>query len=147
MTNRPHNGFTLVEVAVAIAILGVALVALVGLHTDNMGTYISERNRVQAALAAKELMSLIEADNKSPGVGVEKGKLADVLKDLGNNELGEEKELKQKYAGWEYERSVESLNLPLVEDAMRRIDIKITWGDKVNEKFVLSYFMRTTPGT
>ncbi len=145
--NRANSGFTLVEVAVAIAILGVALVALVGLHTDNMGTYINERNRVQAALAAKQIMSIIEADNKSPGVGSEERELADVLKDLAVDEIGAEQKLKEKYAGWTYEQEVQSLDLPLVEDAMRRVDITIRWGDRINEQFVLTYFMRTTPGT
>lgn len=142
---RSSSGFTLVEVAVAIAILGIALVSLVGLHTDNVGTYYNERNRIQAALIAKHVMSLIEADNVSPEIGTEEKSVSEVLKELGSEEFGAEVDSKERYDNWEFVRTVKAVDLPLAEDAMRRIDITVSWGESSSEQFVLTYFMRTTP--
>ncbi len=52
-------GFTLVEIAVAVAILGLALTTLIGLHTRMLDTYYNEKNRTKSAFLAQYVMTIL----------------------------------------------------------------------------------------
>ncbi|MCB0358732.1 MAG: prepilin-type N-terminal cleavage/methylation domain-containing protein, partial [Bdellovibrionales bacterium] len=64
-----NYGFTLIEIAVAIAILGVALTTLVGLHSSYLNTYLREQQRVRAALFGKQLLTALELSNEEIQLG------------------------------------------------------------------------------
>lgn len=140
-----EGGFTLVEVAIAVAILGVALTTLVGLHTRMLNTYYTERNRTKASFVAQYVMTVVEASADAPEVGSSDGELKDLLQDRGyysGSELEESKE--DKFEGWKYHYEVQSVDLPLIEDALRRIDLELQWGETEDDVYTLSYFMNVT---
>ena len=82
-TNRATAGFTLIEIAVAIAILGLGLATLVALQTRYMATYETERNRTTAALAAEYILTKLENAKEVPELGGNGGDLKGLLETEG----------------------------------------------------------------
>ena len=139
---RNPSGFTLVEIAVAVALLGIALTSLIGLHSSYLGNFIRERNRTEAALHAKRLMTALEIASEAPEVGSSEDDLYDKLKEAGIEDTDYLSELRERLKGWTVKVEVTSIDVDPFEDAFRRVDITISWGDKITEQFDLVYFMR-----
>jgi prepilin-type N-terminal cleavage/methylation domain-containing protein len=139
MTVKDKSGFTLAEIAVAVAILGLALTTLVGLHTRMLNIYVSERNRITAAFYAQYLMTLVEVESEAPEAGTTKGDLTQVLDDAGYFETADTHEKQNKLAGWQYAREVTSVDLPLFVDALRKVELTITWGETTDDIYSLIY--------
>ena len=59
---RPANGFTLLEVLVATAILGVAVVTLLGLHARNLNLISEAEQLTVAGTLAGDVLSLARID-------------------------------------------------------------------------------------
>jgi general secretion pathway protein I len=60
-----NNGFTLLEVMIALAIIGIALVTLIGLQTRTIQLAERQQRVTQATLLAQEKMTEIEIDRQS----------------------------------------------------------------------------------
>ncbi len=145
-SEQNDKGFTLVEIAIAVAILGVALVTLVGLQTRMLDTYFIEKNRVKASLYAQYLMAMVEVQPEPPEVGNESRDLKDALEDAGYFDKEGFERADQTIEGWRYTRQVVPLGLPVsggdvMDDALRRVDIVIEWGPSDDEEFDLTYFI------
>ena len=69
-------GFTLLEVVVAIAVLGIAFVGLMGLHNRNLRLAIREQSLSSAALLAQELMTRTQTQGPA-AAGLSQGDFAD----------------------------------------------------------------------
>ena len=141
------NGFTLVEIAVAVAILGLALTTLVGLHTRMLNTYYNERNRTQAAFIAQYLMTMLEVAKDPPSTGSSEDELNSRLSEVGYYAGDELSKQKERLQGWKLEQEVTSIDLPLLEDALRRVDLSIRWGPTEDEAFSLVYFIDNREAT
>ena len=81
--DKSQKGFTLVEIAIAVAILGLAFSTLVGLHTKMIDTYNLERNRNIAALTGQYMLALLDVAPEPPEVGTDNGNLRNRLQDYG----------------------------------------------------------------
>ena len=144
-SSKTSAGFTLVEIAIAVAILGLGLATLIALESRYVNNNIRERNMLQAALMGQYIMTMLEVDRKLPDEGTKEGDLADILQDYGyfsNDERmasAREKELR----GWRYLTAVTKIDLPLMEDVMRKVELSIFWGPSESETFNLTYFIRT----
>lgn len=138
--NRPA-GFTLIEVALAVAILGVGLVTIIGLQTNYAKLYARERMLMRAALYAQYLMSVLDADDDFPEESVGQKDLAPVLESAGyfDEDSAERKVDAQALDGWRYELQLTRIGVPPIEDALERIDMVISWGE--GEQFRLVYFL------
>lgn len=69
---RHSRGFTLLEVLVAVAILGVALTALLALHAGNIRLTAEAQDFTTATMLASRLAALVKAEDY-PRVGTEEG--------------------------------------------------------------------------
>ena len=142
-----ESGFTLVEIAVSVAILGVALVSLIGLQSSMMQTYVNEQNRFQAALSLQYVASLLETEPQPPEIGYKSEDFEKTLDELGffDSDQATQKSL-FRFEGWEFEQNVEGIGLPtdreeLAEDAIRKISLRVVWGPTEDEQFTLVYFV------
>ncbi len=126
-------GFTLIEIAVAVAILGIALTTLVGLQTRMLDIYFNERNRFDASLYGQYLMVILETKSEPPPVASREGDLRDALEQAGFFESEDLDDFLSLRGEWQYREEVTSVDLPLINDAMRRVDLIISWGDIENE--------------
>ena len=147
-TNQ-EAGFTLVEIAVAVAILGIALVTLVGLHTRMLDTYYNEQNKLKAAMYAQYLMTQIEVEADPPDAGSEESDLLSALEEAGYFSSEKFEEADESLRDWTVNKEVLSIGLPLAseelaEDALRQIIIAISWGEGGNQTYSLTYFINNT---
>lgn len=62
MRHRRHNGFTLIEIVISLAILAVGLVALLALFVLSFDTASRAANLTDAAIVAKRRMEEIKRD-------------------------------------------------------------------------------------
>lgn len=135
-------GFTLVEIAVAVAILGLALTTLIGLHTRMLDTYYNEKNRTKSAFLAQYVMTMLEVSADPPDTGTKEDPLFSRLEEIGYLDTEEERsEIRKQFEGWTITQEVTSIDLPLIEDALRRVDVLISWGPTQDETFSLVYFI------
>jgi type IV pilus modification protein PilV len=62
LTLRSDTGFTLVEILVALLIMGVALIGIAALYTDSAGTTRESEPRLRAAELAEKIAARISAN-------------------------------------------------------------------------------------
>lgn len=141
------RAFTLVEVAVAIAILGLALTSLVTLQTRQLQSHFHEKKLMKAALYAQYLMAIVETKENPPEIGETSGDLRDALNTAGYFDDDRMKEEEKELDGWSYQQRVSEFQLPSVtvpiEDIARTIQIEVSWGRSAGDRFALSYLRKT----
>lgn len=141
-TETGSKGFTLVEVAVAVVLLGVGFVTLIGLQTAYVDHYLHDHNLTRAALYAQYHVAILESDAEVPDSGSIDQALYDVLKKDGYFEDEESASAKEEFfKGWRYEQTVAPIGVPPIEDALRRIDATVSWGDRAKDRFTIVYFV------
>ena len=148
MVNRkPKAGFTLVEIVVAVVLLGIGLSTLIGMQVNYANAYIEEENRTKATLYAQYIMALIETDLDPPDTGSDGGDLENHLRDLDyfneDFEVGEEVPLD----GWKYKMDVQSIDILELQDALRRIELTVNWGPTEREEYKVIFYMKNNPSS
>jgi len=141
LLSRNRRAFTLVEVAVAISILAIAFTSLITLNTRYLTSYFNDRNLTHAALFAQRAMTMLEIAENTPEVTEKEGDFIDLLSESGG--LYRQAEIEKIVSGWTYKLAVQAIPVPPDEDAMRRIDLTVSWGESVAEEYALVYFMKT----
>ena len=135
----------------AVALLGLAFSSLLTLQTFYLRSYVREKNRVQASLAAQYMMTMIEIESTPPDLETKSGSLADALSDYGYFDDETSKKEKATFANWDYERGVTKVEIPIPtgkdedQDLLRRVDLTIRWGSGADDKYSILYFMKTKP--
>ncbi len=109
-----ESGFTFLEVAIAVAILGSALVVLIGSVNRNLDLFIKAKNMYVASALADSVLVKVKLE------GVPK--------------IREESGTFQEYPGFEWYLNVFPYNLPFLNTQIRVVRVVITW-DEGNESF------------
>lgn len=137
------HGFTLVEISVAIAILGVALVIFVSLQAKLINSFIYEKNLFRATLAAQYMMTFIEVSKTAPEIYESQSDLVEVLTEKGYFLQSGINDAEKQFTGWTFNQKVSGVedlgNTPL-EDAIRKVEIKVNWSDSEKDSVTLTYF-------
>lgn len=118
-----RDGFTLLEVMIAVAFIGVAMLALLSLHQSNLASVIRAQDLTRASMLAQQLMSTAEVE-RFPDAGRTHG-------DFSHDYPGQ-------YRNFRWERTVEIL--PQFAD-VRRVRISILYGHRFSRRFTLLEFM------
>lgn len=128
MLKRRHdNGFTLLEVMIALAIVGIVLVTLIGLETRTIQLAERQERVTQATLLAQEKMTEIETGAQSL-IGVE----------------GREGTFEEPYELYRWTLELESTPLPAIE----MVTVTVAWGEKEqNESVDLASFISQEEGS
>jgi type II secretion system protein I len=121
--SRTVAAFTLLEVMIAVAFIGIALIALLSLHHTDLQSVIRGRELTRAAMLGQALMSQAELE-RFPPPGKTRG-------DFGQLFPGE-------YQDFRWQREVvESPEFPNVE----RVRISVQYGPGLSRNFNLTEFM------
>jgi len=141
---RRSSGFTLIEVALSVAILGVALTTLVALQSSYIRSYQHERNLMRASLIAQYLLSVWEGDDDMPSPGTSEKPLIPILKRFGYfDENDAVSGMEPEFDGWVLARNISNVNLPPLENVLRRVQLEVIWGPQANERFPVVYFVKS----
>lgn len=138
-----NQGFTIVEIAVAVAILGVALTTLIGMQTRMLDTYLNEKSRTRAAFYGQYIMSIVEVDPEVPEPGTDSGTLRSKLEEIGYFDDNKQGIKPEEVKGWNYVLETTSEAFQVIEDAYRRVDLTIEWGESEEETFKLVYYVKS----
>lgn len=121
---RHADGFTLLEVLVAVAVLALALVSLLGLQVRNLALLARDQRVTDATLLARDLMTQAEIE-PLPDLGVTSGDFEERYPD--------------RYPGLRWEREV--LPTPLAD--LREVRVRV-FRDELGsgDDVALTYFAR-----
>jgi len=114
---KKERGFTLLEVVISVAIIGVALMILLSAVNRNLDIAGKSRDAQIAALLAQQMLTDIELEG-FPEVREEEGEFTD-------------------FPGFSWFLSVLPYNLSLVETNIRIVRVLIVWNDG-NDEFEVS---------
>jgi len=122
---RGERGFTLLEVMVAIAILGTALVSLLSLHHQSMQSVIRAQEMTRASMLAQAVMTEAELER---------------FPDLGRSTGDFQSSFPGQFQDFRWERIVEaSANFPDV----REVKIFVRYGPGQSRSFALVEFLHS----
>lgn len=117
MSNK--NGFTLLEVLIAMSILGISLLALLTTHNQNLNMMYQLSNISRATALAKGVMEKTELDN-----------FADIKDDAGGFEEADASDMK-------WVKTVTETGIgDLKEITIKEINVKVFWGDEDDNRAV-----------
>jgi general secretion pathway protein I len=122
LSGRRDDGFTLLEVMIALAIVGIALVTLLGLETRTIQLAETQQRVTQATLLAQEKMTEIETGGHLSGLAEREGQFA------------------EPFELYSWSVALEPTPLPAIE----MITVTVAWGEENrNEAVDLSSFLET----
>ena len=117
-------GFTLLEVLVAVAVLGFALVSLLGLHVRNIDLIARDERVTAATLLARALMTEVETGP---------------FPDLGATDGDFELDYPDRYPDLRWEREVLTTPVPNV----REVRVRVFRGEEESgDDVTLTYYVR-----
>ena len=117
-------GFTLIEVMLAIAFIGIAMTALLALHHTNLQAVIRAQELTRAAMLAQGLMSQAELE-RFPPAGRTHGDFSRPYRGL--------------YPNYRWVRDVQPS--PVFPD-IERVRVTVQYGTRFAKSFSLTEFMR-----
>jgi general secretion pathway protein I len=123
---RPEDtrGFTLLEVLVAVAVLGLALVSLLGLHVRNIDLIARDERVTVATLLARALMTEVETGP---------------FPDLGATDGNFEVDHPGRYPDLRWQREVRTTQVPNV----REVRVRVFRGEEESgDDVALTYYVR-----
>lgn len=122
-SSRIEAGFTLLEVMVAMAVLGIALLALLTLHHQSLQSVIHSRDISRAGMLCQTIMTQAELE-QFPQRGVTKGNF--------------EKLFPGRYKKFRWERYVDESG---VFPDVRRVRVIVYYGPKFSRKFAITEYL------
>lgn len=118
------RGFSLLEVLVAVAVLGLALVSLLGLHVRNIDLIARDQRVTEATLLARALMTEVETGP---------------FPDLGAIDGDFELDYPDRYPDLRWEREVVTTPVPNV----REVRVRVFRGEEESgDDVTLTYYVR-----
>jgi general secretion pathway protein I len=118
------RGFSLLEVLVAVAVLGLALVSLLGLHVRNIDLIARDQRVTEATLLARALMTEVES-GPFPDLGMESGDF--------------ELDYPDRYPDLRWEREVTPTPVPNVREVRVRVSRS---EEESGDDVTLTYYVR-----
>lgn len=138
----PQSGFSLIEVIVALAIMAAAASLLIGMQGAAISRTLRDRDAQQAMLAARRIMSSIEAaGDDAPLENFDGETVLETLKKFGGPDVTSDTEA-LGYASLRVAMAVDEIKLPIPnveDDPMRKITLKVYWGTQLDEAFIITY--------
>jgi general secretion pathway protein I len=126
---RMAHGFTLLEVMIAIAFIGIAMLSLLTLHDRNLHSVMRAQELSRAVTLAQALMSQAETER---------------YPDLGKTSGNFEKDYPGKYPGYQWQREVsQTANLP----DLRTVTVRIMYGGGRRRSFEVAEIMHNPSPT
>lgn len=140
-TFNTENAFTLIEVAIAIAILGIGLMTISSLTTRLMNDTLEEINRTHSSFFGQYILETVLADrfnnesNNANSQASSSGSLYEKLQAMNYFE-GINSQNLEYTRSWTYDLKVENINLPLeVPATYEKYSLTISWGTLSNQFF------------
>jgi general secretion pathway protein I len=123
--DSPPRGFTLLEVMIAMAVLGIALLALLSLHHQSLQTVIHGQDMSRAAMLAQAVMSQAELE-RFPNLGITKGDFSNLFP--------------REYPNFRWERTVAASGM---FPDVRKVVVTVLYGPNLSRSFSLTEYLHS----
>ena len=120
---RGARAFTLLEVMIAVGVLGFAMLALLSLHDSNLQGVIRGQELSTAAVLAQGMMSNAELE-RAPMIGISKGDFQKLFPGV--------------YRGFRWQRVVEMSGM---FPDIRKVEVTIYYGPRFRHNFSIVEFL------
>ena len=144
LRKKKLDGFTLIEILIAILIFGVAFVSFFGIQSAALKATALSRDRFDAMLIAKNILSYIEiAEDEITNVNTD-GSINDLSRSLSKGVIKFDPEMVKKYKA--------KLNIGFFKfqgidnDALRKISLTVYWGPNPEQSIDVDYFIPKCSG-
>lgn len=144
LTSR--NGFTMIEIMIAVMILAGSLVVILGLEASLTRQALRTKNKQIAMLLARRVLAGIEASENVPedqDVTEPMPKLLDKFAGVSLTEKSESKQAElqnqETYIGHLLVATTPIQGLE--ENAVKRITLNVSWSDQPSDSIVIDYFI------
>lgn len=139
------SGFTLLEILIAVVILGVSLVTLLSLQSSVLTQEIRERERQQALGVARRILSAIEFKGSGLSPGVTNQDARNLLSFLLNNQIPQD-DITDTALNVQTELKVTPIGIPKVaETGLQKIELAVIWGESSLDRIDLLYVITDEP--
>lgn len=149
------SGFTLIEVVIAIVILSLSLVTLLGMQASIIQQELRDQNRQSAMLAARWILSSLEANREGFEVGEQTGTVREVLSKIEavkrDFEESEGLDFLAHLAVTEWEVTPQTFGIAIPPpanpasapppDKAKRVLLNINWGQDPSENIQVLYII------
>ena len=139
-SKQPAQGFTLIEVTVAIIILASALTILIGMQSSLMSQTLRARNEQQAMLLARRLLASFEVVDPELSPGTQELSAAEALKLEEVSSKRDEADFKG-YENFTVRLQVSYLGIPNIDpQAMKQLLVDVMWSEDPGDSLQIVYF-------
>ena len=141
-----EEGFTLIEIILAIMLLAAGLSVILGLQSSAVDQTIRDRNKEFALLAGRRILSTIESGDGDIEILDKDEPMDKLLQSFGALDRNSKEEDLVRLAEFQGHIKVEKWGIPEVNpDAMKKILLDISWSPSPRDMVQLIYFVPATP--
>lgn len=141
MNKRLQQGFTLIEIIIAVMVLAVSLTTILGLQSSSTDQAIRTRNKQEAMLIAREIMSAIELQ----GSAIENISLNTSALEVLQKYLPPDKQKKNRAETGlplQADLSIDFWAMKgLPDKSVKKVSLVVYWSDNPQDKISIIYFI------
>lgn len=136
-----QNGFTLIEITIAVFMLASSLVVMLGLEQSNMTRTINDQNRKVALGLARKVMSYIELQKVN--INIDEEKADKIINFFSQNNIEYDKDDKDVLDKYDVNLKATSAQISGFEqdNLIKLIELKISWGPSHREELSVIRFV------
>jgi prepilin-type N-terminal cleavage/methylation domain-containing protein len=145
---RSHRGFTLIEVILAVVLLGMSLTVILGLQGAAVQQTVRDRERELALLHGRTILAYIESHESRIEPLREELPLVELLSKYGGNadSMQLSPDERTRLEGVTAKLEVTLINLPEPQNAvLKKVILDISWGASPLDSVSLTYFLPSVP--
>ena len=132
--HKSQNGFTLIEIMIAVLILATALVVMLGLEQSNIVRTINDQNRKVALSLARKVMAAIDLEQIT--INIDEEKESKIIDFFNQNNIEYDNDDKKNYDKFSIVLKASSPTIAGIEqdNIIKLIELKILWGESYKEQ-------------
>ena len=139
---RRNEGFTLIEITIAVVILAMGLSIILGLQSSAVTQSLRDRNKEIALLAGRRILAHLEVDEGDLNTEDNSGPLPKLLERFGATEKDGDGKEDAKLSDYTARLQIEPWGIPDADpEAMKRVVLTISWSDSPSDSVELAYFV------
>ena len=134
LLHKSQNGFTLIEIMIAVLILATALVVMLGLEQSNIVRTINDQNRKVALSLARKVMAAIDLEQIT--INIDEEKESKIIDFFNQNNIEYDNDDKKNYDKFSIVLKASSPTIAGIEqdNIIKLIELKILWGESYKEQ-------------
>ena len=134
LLHKSQNGFTLIEIMIAVLILATALVVMLGLEKSNIVRTINDQNRKVALSLARKVMAAIDLEQIT--INIDEEKESKIIDFFNQNNIEYDNDDKKNYDKFSIVLKASSPTIAGIEqdNIIKLIELKILWGESYKEQ-------------